>query len=108
MNVHKHYYRHRQSGDARIVVIPAKPEYVEQMESLHQRAYGYRAADVSDCDECLTAEKFRNHLRVFPEGQFIALDTATDDVVGATVSMLIDFDPASPVLEAWVKTTDFG
>jgi len=108
MNVHKYHYRYRQSGDAQIVVIPSQSKYVEQMEELHQRAYGYRASGITDCDECLTAQKFLNHLRVFPEGQFIALDTATDQVVGSTVSMRMDFDPANPVLEAWVKTTDFG
>jgi hypothetical protein len=107
MIVHKHYYRDRQSGDADIAVIPSAPQYAEQMERLHQLAYGYVSYTPSDeCSECLTAAKFRNHLRVFPEGQFIAL--AANEVVGATVSMLMDYDPARPVLEPWVKLTDFG
>lgn len=108
MIVHKHYFRDRQSGDAPIRVIPSASRYVRQMERLHQLAYGYSPSDVDGCDECLTADKFRNHLRVFPEGQFIALDVKANQVVGATVSMLMDFDPARPVHEPWVKITDFG
>lgn len=108
MIVHKHYYRDRQSGDAHIAVIPSAVHYIEQMEALHQAAYGYSPSYADECDECLTADKFRNHLRVFPEGQFIALDVQTNEVVGATVSMLMDFDPARPLREPWVKLTDFG
>jgi hypothetical protein len=109
MIVHKHYYRDRQSGDARIVVIPSTSKYVEAMEQLHQIVYGYGQADITDDDdETLTAAKFRNHLRVFPEGQFTALDTHSNQVVGVTVSMLMNYDPAMPVLEPWVKLTDFG
>lgn len=108
MIVHKHYFRDRQSGDARIAVIPSTSKYAEPMEALHQRAYGYSPSEVDGCDECATAAKFRNHLRVFPEGQFTALEVAANQVVGCTVSMLVDFDPARPVLESWVKTTDFG
>ena len=111
MIVHKHYFRDRQSGDAPIVVIPSAHKYVDQMERLHQIAYGYAGYSPSDddeCSECLTAAKFRNHLRVFPEGQFIAVDRSTKEVVGATVSMLMDFDPTMPVHESWAKLTDFG
>jgi len=109
MIVHKHYFRDRQSGDAHIAVIPSTLKYVDQMEKLHQTAYGYVGYVPSDdCDECMTAAKFRNHLRVFPDGQFIAVDRDANEVVGATVSMLVNFDSAKPVLEPWVKLTDFG
>lgn len=111
MIVHKHYYRDRQSGDARIVVIPGTAHYAQQMETLHRIAYdyvGYSPSEPDARDECLTADKFRHHLRLFPEGQFIALDAATRQAVGGTVSMRMGFDPARPMLEPWVKTTDFG
>jgi hypothetical protein len=109
MIVHKHYYRDRQSGDAEIVVIPSTSNYAEEMEQLHQLVYGYSQADISgDDDETLTAAKFRNHLRMFPDGQFTALDRRTNEVVGVTVSMLMNYDPARLVHEPWVKLTDFG
>jgi hypothetical protein len=108
MMVHKHYFRDRQSGDAHIVVIPSALKFTEQMEELHQIAYGYVGYVPSDKDECMTAAKFRNHLRVFPDGQFIAVDQQTHEVVGATVSMLVNFDPTRPVHEPWAKLTDFG
>jgi hypothetical protein len=111
MNVQKYHYRYRQSGDTQIVVIPSETRYVNEMEALHQVAYdyvGYVPTRSDGRDEALTTEKFRNHLAVFPEGQFIALDKATNEVVGATVSMRLDFDPAKPTLERWIKTTDFG
>jgi hypothetical protein len=78
------------------------------MEQLHQIAYDYVGYVPSENDECMTAAKFRNHLRVFPDGQFIAVDKDTNEVVGATVSMLVNFDPAKPVYEPWAKLTDFG
>lgn len=56
----------------------------------------------------LTAEAFRNHLRVFPEGQFIAVDTKTDSVVGLTVSMRLDFNPAFSLLDSWEAATGDG
>jgi hypothetical protein len=109
MIVHKHYFRDRQSGDAPIRVIPSAPRYSEEIEALHRIAYDYVGyISSSDKDECMTAAKFRNHHRVFPEGQFIALDTDTDQVVGATVSMLTNYNPARPVHEPWAKLTDFG
>jgi len=62
------------------------------MEMCHQLAYGYTADEaMSELDsEALTAAKFRQHLAIFPAGQFIALDKTTDRVVGLTVSMRVD------------------
>jgi GNAT superfamily N-acetyltransferase len=53
------------------------------------------------CEQCLLAEHFLHHLRLFPEGQFVAVDTRTNQVVGEAVSMLTTFDPAHPHLEGW-------
>ncbi len=44
--------------------------------------------------EYLTAEHFRNHLRVFPEGQFVARINGRP--VGSTSTMRINFDFAHP------------
>jgi len=108
MIVHKHYFRDRQGGDAQVRVIPSAPKYAEEMEALHRIAYDYVGYEPSDDDECMTADKFRNHHHVFPEGQFIAIDTGANQVVGATVSMLMNHNPNYPVHESWAKLTDFG
>jgi hypothetical protein len=108
MNTYKYHYRLRQSGDARIVVIPARPHYAEQMEHVHQAVYDYDPAVDGSSDEDLTAEKFRQHLRIFPEGQFIALDAATDRVAGLTANMRTRFDLNRPYTKSWAATTGCG
>ena len=83
-----HYARPRQNRDTNIAVVPSSSNYLAQMEQCHQLAYGYTPQQVSSED--LTAEKFRQHLTIFPEGQFMALDQRTDRVVGLTVSMRVN------------------
>lgn len=73
------------------------------MQALSETVYGYEA---SDANQIFTAEQFRHHTAIFPEGQFTALDG--DQVVGITVSMRIDFDPVSPVIEPWWVTVNRG
>ena len=113
MVVHQHQYKDRQSqGQEKanaplpVVVIPSAAEYADQMQELQYTLY-----DVPR-DEApvgvLRAEHFRNHLRVFPEGQFMALEVETGRVVGLTVCMRIPFEPAQPLLESWVATTGYG
>jgi hypothetical protein len=57
--------------------------------------------------EALTADKFRQHLAIFPEGQFMALDKATDRVVGLTVSMRVNLD-ANDAAKSWAELTNDG
>lgn len=52
-------------------------------------------------NEVFTAAQFRSHIAIFPEGQFIAVDTTTDTVVGLTVSMHVRFNPHEPMLASW-------
>ncbi|MBI5668297.1 MAG: hypothetical protein HZC41_09845 [Chloroflexi bacterium] len=99
-------YRHRQSGDATIVVIPAHSHYVHQMERCHQMAYGY--APGNGDSEDMTADKYAHHLRVFPEGQFIALDTRTDTVVGVATSMRLHLPHHPSYLGTWAEITGDG
>jgi hypothetical protein len=87
------------------VVIPSALEYAEDMQDLQFLIY---EATPDDYGDLFTAEKFRQHLRVFPEGQFIALDTETGRIVGITASMRMDFDPERPFVESWTTTTGFG
>ena len=106
MNVYLNEYRPRQSGDTTIVVIPSRPEYVEQMARVHQAAYGYSPEKAGKED--LTAEKYARHLAIFPEGQFMALEVETDTVVGVTTSMRLDIDPHKPSLRSWAEITNDG
>jgi hypothetical protein len=95
----------KDSEPASIVVMPSRAKYAAGIEQLQAEAY---QADPHEWDDMMTAEKALNHLEVFPEGQFIALDAETDKVIGMTVCMRIDFDPAQPFLEPWTTTTDYG
>ena len=102
--------RPRQNRDTQIAVVPTSAKYLGQMEMCHQLAYGYTTADIvseDDVAESLTAEKFRQHLAIFPEGQFIALDTATDRVVGLTSSMRLNLD-AHDAAKSWAELTNDG
>lgn len=90
-----------------IVILPTDPEYLSELESVQFRAYEvdelYR-----NHPEMLNAEKFANHLRVFPEGQFMAMDTHTGDIVGTCTSMMIPFEETQPLLKSWRQTTANG
>lgn len=87
-----------------IAVIHTSEAYFGQMEALQADAYSCKLGE----DGLLTADHFREHLRVFPEGQFIAVDTETNRVVGMTVSMRMDFNPSQPLLDSWNATTSYG
>ncbi len=104
-----HLTRPRQHRETQIAVIPSSNKYLGQMEMCHQLAYGYTLdANASEVDaEALTAEKFRQHLAIFPAGQFIALDKATNRVVGLTVSMRVDLK-AHDAAKSWAELTNDG
>ena len=87
-----------------IVAIRPSEQYFGQMEALQADAYSCKLGE----DGLLTADHFRKHLEVFPEGQFIAVETETDRVVGMTVSMRLDFNPSQPLLDSWNATTNYG
>lgn len=92
-------------NNSTIVVVPSSAEYTEQMQQLQHIVYH---STPEQPDGVLLAEHFRNHLKVFPEGQFIALDTTTNTVVGLTVSMRMNFDPNKPFIEPWSVTIGDG
>lgn len=96
--------RPRPRRDTNIAVVPSSSNYLAQMEQCHQLAYGYTPQQVSSED--LTAEKFRQHLAVFPAGQFIALDRRTDRVVGLTVSMRVNLRKHAAT--TWAELTNDG
>lgn len=106
MDVYTNEYRPKQSGEAQIVVLPASSRYADQMERCHQVAYDYVPSP--DDPEALTAAKFSQHLHIFPAGQFMALDRATDTVVGTSSNMLLNFDLHKPDVRSWAEITHDG
>ena len=101
--------RPRQNRDTQTAVVPSSNKYLGQMEMCHQLAYGYTLdTNASEVDaEALTADKFRQHLAIFPAGQFIALDKTTNRVVGLTVSMRVNLN-AHDAAKSWAQLTNDG
>ena len=85
---------------ANLAVIPASARYAEQVEALQHAAY--------DDDDVINAEMFRSMVAHFPEGQFLAVETDTDTVVGLTSGMIIQFEPTEDLRESWKATTGDG
>ena len=52
-------------------------------------------------------DQLASHLRVFPEGQFVALDSATGEVVGAAASLIVLWDDYDMRM-SWRDFTDHG
>jgi GNAT superfamily N-acetyltransferase len=90
-----------------VVILPSDPAYIDQLVDVQRRGYNL-TPEYYDHPEVLTHEKFANHLRVFPEGQFMALDIAEDRVVGTCTSLMIAHDIARPFTEPWRETTADG
>ncbi len=82
----------------RIAILPGAPEYAQPMEELTGIVYGI---DPRDDDKCLNADHYRHHLAVFPEGQFVAVDTETNQVVGLTLGMRTNRGPHNPMIAQW-------
>ncbi|MDX2137789.1 MAG: GNAT family N-acetyltransferase [Chloroflexota bacterium] len=84
----------------------SRPEYADQMEALQHTVYGTSREHF--LGDAILAEQFRFHTKVFPQGQYIAVDTDRDLVVGLTVSMCLQFDPKHPhtLMENWRETTN--
>lgn len=68
-----------------LVVTPTRKEHAEQLAAL-QRTVFPTLAD----DERFTAEHYRHHVELFPDGQFVVLDGAR--VAGSTTTLRLDFD----------------
>lgn len=92
-----------QQDEALIAILPSSERYFEQMCALDALCYL-----ITEQSEWATPDYYRAQLQNFPEGQFIAVDTASDRVVGYTASMRVDFDPKQPLLESWNHTTNYG
>jgi GNAT superfamily N-acetyltransferase len=88
-----------------IRVQPATATYAAQMEDLMHACYGTTREEPF---HIFTEAMFRSHQQYFPEGQFIAVEQATDRVVGLTVSMRTHFNLRLPQLPEWWSSTGDG
>lgn len=87
------------SSQSAIQILPSSERYVAQMEHLMATVYNLDPNDEES--GIFDVARFRKHLEIFPEGQFIAVDTATDKVVGFTVSMRVNYSAQSPLNASW-------
>jgi GNAT superfamily N-acetyltransferase len=80
------FHRRLPSG---LVVASTRPEHASALESLQAVVFPSLAAE-----ERFTAEHYRRHVELCPEGQFVVLDG--DRVVGSTSTIRRHFDFAHP------------
>lgn len=100
-----HTYDHKQrpqDNGSSIHVVPTAAKHAQEISDLTCRTYGFAP------EESYSVEEVLSQIKHFPEGQFVAVDTRTDKVVGYTMSMRIDYNPNYPLLESWVETTNYG
>jgi GNAT superfamily N-acetyltransferase len=90
-----------------ILIQQSTPTYALQMEELFRLVFDPQSTHET-CEECIDAAQYTHHMTLFPEGQFIALERATDRVVGVTTSMRCHYDPAHPHLERWYQSVGEG
>src|SRR5262249_9948429 len=83
---------------ANIIILPTTEAYADAMETLTGVVYD---TNPREDQYTLNADHYRQHVRVFPEAQFIALDRSTNQVVGLTVGMRTRHDPAHRHLDSW-------
>ena len=99
-------FKYRQEPEtAAIVVIPAEHKHTPQIAQIAGAAYGVAPEQV---DKWFSADQYAARINTFSEGQFVAIDTASDRVVGFTSSMRFEFDPSKPLIESWERTTGYG
>lgn len=104
MIAYKYQYKNRQTPGS-ISVIPAAAEHMQDIQHLAGTAYGI-ARELEA--EWFGADQYLSRISHFPEGQFIALDNETDEIVGMTSSMRFQYDPEATFLETWDRTTGYG
>jgi hypothetical protein len=87
-----------------IKVVATQEHHAEAMEALTALIYDLDPRDEEEMT--FNASHYRHHLHVFPEGQFVAIDTRTDTVVGLTVSMRYTPQPTLPT--SWWELVGYG
>ncbi|HEX6292565.1 MAG TPA: GNAT family N-acetyltransferase [Herpetosiphonaceae bacterium] len=80
---------HPQEDKPLITIAPTRPEHAAALEALQQAVY-----PTLDPAHWLRREHIESHLRIFPAGQFVALDG--DRPVGMTATLRVAYDFAQP------------
>lgn len=91
-----------------IYVIQGQPEHGEAIADIDKAAYEYEQSPDDPFGPEAMKQAYLQSLIYFPEGQFVAIDRETNQVVGRTASMRCHFDPTQPVLHSWDEMTDGG
>lgn len=82
-----------------IIVRNTCHEDIPQIQQLSRRVYSRR--------EMWTPRELESHLRVFPEGQFVAVEQATQRLVGMAASLMVLWDDYE-LNTTWTDFTDHG
>ena len=90
---------------SKIAVVSSAAVPAEELADVMAQIFGCEATAEN---EMFTPAMFRHHQRVFPEGQFAAVDTATGRVVGFTVSLRTRYNPRQPHLGRWWQSVGEG
>jgi hypothetical protein len=83
--------------------MPTTDRYIPQIADVDKACYPLSETDLADA-----VQYYRAQVANFGDGHYIAVDTASDRVVGYTVAMRVDFDPTQPLLHSWYETTSYG
>ncbi|MEM6281028.1 MAG: GNAT family N-acetyltransferase [Chloroflexota bacterium] len=97
----------RPNRNTSIVILPIDPDYIPQVLETYLTGYDIDETWLSHPD-VMNPEAFALSLEHFPQGQFMAFDTAADRVIGMSSSMIINYDIAQPLMKPWHKTTASG
>lgn len=104
MIAYKYQYKDRQTPGT-ITVLTAAPEHTPAIQRLAALAYGV-APELES--EWFGAAQYQSRIAHFPEGQFVALDDSTGEVIGMTSSLRFQHNPETTFLEDWDHTTGYG
>lgn len=94
---------------ADIVIVPTRIDHAFGIAALEDAAYDYGdETENSPFTLESTLNQIAAQIATFPEGQFVALDRVSGQVVGRTASMRYSFDPEHPLLDSWTESTGDG
>ncbi len=104
MIAYKYQYKDRQKPGT-ITVLTAAAEHTPAIQRLATVAYGI-APELES--EWFGADQYLSRIKHFPEGQFIARDDSSGEVIGMTSSLRFQHNPEATFLENWDRTTGYG
>jgi hypothetical protein len=90
---------------AAAAVIPAEPKHARALRALSLQTYH---ASAKDAAVWFQPEEYLSRIQMFPEGQFVAVQQSSGEIVGFTSGMRFHFDPTTPLLDSWDNTTGYG